>query len=188
MDRVPCGAGARLAEAAAIVAGAGALAEVKAFLRVEGDAEDEAIARLIAAAIGHGEAFTGRIFLVRAVWETLPARACWQRLVATPVRGIVSVEGLDAAGGAVALPVGASAIDVDAGGDGWVRVTGVTGRVRVHAQAGIAADWSALPEPLRQGCVRLAAHLFTHRDAADEGAPPAAVAALWRPWRRIRLL
>jgi uncharacterized phiE125 gp8 family phage protein len=35
--------------------------------------------------------------------------------------------------------------------------------------------------------VRLVAHLFTHRDAADAGPPPAAVAAMWRPWRRLRL-
>ena len=55
----------------------------------------------------------------------------------------------------------------------------------VHAASG-ASRWEAL-EPIRQGVIRLAAHLFTHRDAADEGAPPAAVAALWRPWRRMRL-
>jgi len=43
-----------------------------------------------------------------------------------------------------------------------------------------------LPEPLRQGIVRLAAHLYTVRGEA-EAPPPACVAALWRPWRRLRL-
>ena len=52
---------------------------------------------------------------------------------------------------------------------------------------GLAADWNGIPEPLRQGIIRLVAHLYTHRDFADAGPPPTAVAALWRPWRRLRL-
>lgn len=40
-------------------------------------------------------------------------------------------------------------------------------------------------EPLRQGIVRLVAHMHLHRDG--DQSPPAAVAALWRPWRRMRL-
>jgi uncharacterized phiE125 gp8 family phage protein len=57
----------------------------------------------------------------------------------------------------------------------------------VRFRAGLGADWNDVPEPLRQGLIRLVAHFYTHRDAADAGAPPAAVAALWRPWRRLRL-
>jgi len=41
------------------------------------------------------------------------------------------------------------------------------------------------PAPVVQGVVRLAAHLYAHRD--DEAGPPAAVAALWRPYRQLRL-
>jgi len=29
--------------------------------------------------------------------------------------------------------------------------------------------------------------MFAHRDAPDDAGPPAVVAALWRPWRRMRL-
>ncbi|OYW88988.1 MAG: hypothetical protein B7Z20_01255, partial [Sphingobium sp. 32-64-5] len=78
------------------------------------------------------------------------------------------------------------ALDIDGDGDGWVRVmqAGVTGRVEVNLSAGMAQDWAALPDPLRQGVVRLAAHLFA-QSASD--APPAIVTALWRPWRRMRL-
>jgi hypothetical protein len=36
--------------------------------------------------------------------------------------------------------------------------------------------------------LRLAAHFYTYRtDAGAQAEPPAAVAALWRPWRRLRL-
>ena len=59
------------------------------------------------------------------------------------------------------------------------------GAVRVTYRAGLAADWARVPEPLALGLVRLAGHLWTVRDG--DAAPPAAVAALWSPWRRMRL-
>lgn len=79
------------------------------------------------------------------------------------------------------------AIDVDASGVGWVRLTGpAAGRMRVSGSAGMAADQNGVPEPIRQGVLRLVAHLFAARDGGGD-APPAAVTALWRPYRRMRL-
>ena len=43
-----------------------------------------------------------------------------------------------------------------------------------------------LPEPVRHGLMRLAAHMYASRDSALS-EPPAAVTALWRPYRRVRL-
>lgn len=63
---------------------------------------------------------------------------------------------------------------------------GSASRIDVRFTAGMAASWSDLPEPLRQGIVRLAAHGHLARDNGD-AAPPAMVSALWRPWRRVRL-
>ena len=90
------------------------------------------------------------------------------------------------------LEATAFAIDIDRGGDGWVRLTapGELRRIRVGYEAGVAGAWADLPAALRHGILRLAAHLYTHR--AGEGGrgtdePPAAVAALWRPFRRLRL-
>jgi uncharacterized phiE125 gp8 family phage protein len=57
-------------------------------------------------------------------------------------------------------------------------------RVLVRYRAGLAADWNGVPEPLRQGIVRLAAHLYGAR-GGTEGPAPASVAALWRPFRRL---
>lgn len=59
-------------------------------------------------------------------------------------------------------------------------------RVQVSGIAGLASDENDVPEPIRQGVLRLVAHLFTARDGND-AEPPAAVTALWRPYRRIRL-
>ena len=106
-----------------------------------------------------------------------------------PVRAIAGVSALAADGTATALPVGDYALDIDAAGEGWVRLlrTITQKRIRVAYSAGMAADPNGLPEALRHGIVRLAAHFYMNRDAAGEVAPPAAVTALWRPWRRMRL-
>lgn len=59
-------------------------------------------------------------------------------------------------------------------------------RVQVSGMAGLASDENDVPEAIRQGVLRLVAHLFTARDG-DDAEPPAAVTALWRPYRRMRL-
>lgn len=50
-----------------------------------------------------------------------------------------------------------------------------------------AADWSELDEALRHGLIRFAAHQYRERDGGGASALPAAVAALWRPYRMVRL-
>lgn len=163
--------------------------EAKAYLRIEHAEEDALIDRLIADATALAEGFTAQQLLQRDAVEILTSGSGWQRLTSAPVRNITGVEGLPAEGAAFPLPVDGYAIDIDAHGQGWVRVInpGAAGRVRVTLSAGLASDWAGLPEPVRLGILRLAAHLFTHRDAADDAGPPAAVAALLRPWRRMRL-
>lgn len=162
---------------------------VKLYARIDRTAEDGLIAGLAKAAVGLCEAFCGQALLVRQAVEILNAAPAWQRLAAAPVGAISSVEGLPADCAAFALPVDSYGIDIDADGVGWVRVDrpSAAGRVRVTYEAGLAGSWSDLPAPLSQGIVRLATHLYSHRDDADEAAPPAAVSALWRPWRRVEL-
>ena len=176
-----------------IIAGAAPLpvplAEVKAFLRLAVGEEDALLAAQLRAAADLCEAFTGRALLDREVAETLAAPAGWTRLGAAPVRAILTVEALDAEGGASLLPAAAYALDIDAAGDGWVRLLAgaAAKRIRVSYRAGMAADPNGLPEALRHGIVRLTAHLYSNRDLAEAKGPPAAVTALWRPWRRLRL-
>ena len=160
------------------------LEEAKAYLRIETAAEDALIAGLVASAIGVCEAFVGVALVRREIVEVLPASGGWRRLSAAPVHAITSVERIDEEGRAVALAPGGYAIDIDAGGDGWVRAGG-TGRLRVTCVAGLAEEAAGVPAALAQGVIRLAAHLYTNRD--DAKGPPAAVAALWRPFRRVRL-
>lgn len=163
-----------------------ALAETKAWLRIETAHDDAAIGALVRAAIGMAEDFCAQLMFVRSGVEILSASNEWVRLRACPVRSITAARGLPAEGASFALASDAYAIDIGADGDGWVRVMqpGAAGRVEVDLSAGIADDWASLPDALRQGIVRLAAHLFTERESQ---APPSIVTVLWRPWRRMRI-
>jgi uncharacterized phiE125 gp8 family phage protein len=179
-------------EGEALVLPPEAAGAAKGFLRVERADEDGLIATLAAAAAELCEGFTGQALLARGFAETMPASRAWQRLGRTPVRAITSVEALPAEGPALPLASGLYAIDIDSSGDGWVRLTGPieARRIRVGYEAGVAGAWADLPAALRHGIARLAAHFYTVRVA--EGARPAeplpaAVAALWRPYRRLRL-
>ncbi len=166
------------------------LAEAKAWMRLSLSEDDALIAALIRTACDLCEAFTGLLLIARKVVETQPMRTGqWQRLAHGPVAAITAVEGLPAEGAPFALPVAHYAIDIDALGDGFVRVVqpGAAGRLRVTYQAGLGADGNAVPESVRQGLLRLVAHLYAARDDARDVAPPAAVAALWHPFRRMTL-
>lgn len=166
---------------------AAAIAEVKAILRVAAAGEDALIAAFAETALGLAERFTGRVLIARAMIAVLPVSRAWQAAGAVPVRAITGVAALDAAGVATPLAAEAYAIDIDAAGEGWIRVIagGGAARVSVTFEAGVAGGWAAIPMPIRQGIVLLAAHLFSERD--EHAAPPAAITALWRPFRVIGL-
>ena len=175
--------------AAPLTLPAEAVAEAKSHLRIVGNDEDGLTDRLLASAASLAERFTGQVLLVRPFTEVIGANATWVRLAACPVRAVLGIDTAPVAGAAAPLPTDAYAVDIDAAGGGWMRLTAPveTQRVQVRYEAGISLDWEGLPEPLRQGIIRLGAHLYTHRDDAAGAGPPAAVTALWRPYRRMRL-
>ena len=154
--------------------------------RIGTASDDAALGGLAASAIAHAEDFCGLIVFARAGTEILTACAEWTRMVATPMRSVGQVVGLPAESASFTLPAGAAHFDYDGTGDAFVRVSepGSAGRIQVPFVAGLADDWPGCPDALRQGIVRLIAHLFTERES---DTPPAAVVALWRPWRRMRI-
>lgn len=164
------------------------LSEAQAYVRAETGEEEALLSGLIRTASAICEAFLNQVVIARDFSEVLPASPEWQRLSVSPVRSIGTVESVAADGTQTPLPATACAVDIDSSGDGWLRVidAGGASRVRVSGTAGMAASGNEVPEPIRQGVLRLAAHMFTSRDGGG-GEPPAAVTALWRPYRRMRL-
>ena len=105
-----------------------------------------------------------------------------------PVTSIEAVTGVPDTGADFALPAEAYGIDIDGNGDGWVRMrdTGAARRIHVRYRAGLAAEAEALPDAIRHGIIRLAGDYHALREGVA-AQPPASVAALWRPWRRMAL-
>lgn len=169
-----------------------AAAEAKAFVRAVHGEDDALIETLVRASAEVCETYTRRLLLARGVGETLRLDEGWIRLSRTPVREINMVAAVAPDGGVTPLRPEDHAIDIDAHGDGWVRLVNcATRRVRVGYRAGLAEDWATLPDALRHGVVRLAGHFYALRSEAGPGSPrvepPASVAALWRPYRRVSL-
>ncbi len=176
---------------AAATLGPAALAELKDWLGISTTGEDATLTTQLRAALETCEAFTGSMPLVAECEEIIAVSSEWQKLDVRPVLAITSVEGIPAQGPRFALTASAFAIDFRADATGWVRMLepGLASRVAIRFSAGLATEWQALPDGLRHGIVRLAAHQYRQRETGDKGpVPPAAVAALWRPWRGPRLL
>ncbi len=164
-----------------------ALAELKAFLRISVSDEDALLAGLVRAAAELCEAFTGRALIERTVTEVAAAAAVRIPLGAGPVRAIESVATLDEAGALSLLGADAFTAEIDAAGQGSVTLHAATERRRLSItyRAGMAADWNGVPEMLRHGIVRLAAQYYLRRGETRDAEVPAAVTALWRPWRQL---
>lgn len=167
-----------------------ALHELKAWLRIDTSAEDALLFAQIRAAVDMAGRFMGQPLLATDCVEDVPATTGWQRL---GVGGVLSITG--ALADDTPLPPHAWEMDIDRHAAGWVRLSGVStpagappqsGRVRILYRAGLASNWDTVPEALRQGVIRYAAHLYATRDVADAD-PPAAVTAFWRPWKQVRL-
>ena len=165
-----------------------ALAALKEWLAITTAREDALLLRLLAGAHETCERFTGLMPLACAIEERLDPAAGWLSLSTRPVRAVTGVAWLDAEGAASALDPAGWSRAIAADGTGSIRLDDppAEGRLAVGFTAGIAESWAAIPPALGEGILRLAAHGYRSRDSGA-GEPPAAVAALWRAWRRLRL-
>jgi len=164
------------------------LNEARGWLRLGATTDDAVVAGLVRAATNICEAFIGQWLVIRAAEEVLPVKNGTAQLGARPVVAIYGVT-LLLPGGDESL-LGDGDYLVSMGRDGTARVTPGdargAARVRVAYRAGIAEDANGIPEAIRQGILRMTQHLHEARDGAG-AAPPAMIAALWQPWRRLTL-
>lgn len=174
------------------------LAQAKAHLRVDDNAEDGLIATLIAAARLHIEGVTGRAMLAQS-WRLVLDHWPADRLVRLPVTPLISLASVTTYNGegtpsAVAL----AAVRTDAEGQGTMLVLPpLTAALRerhgieIDYVAGFGASAGDVPADLVQSLLMLVAHWFDNRDAviiAGSGAVvPSGFDRLVANYRRVRL-
>lgn len=174
------------------------LTEARQFLRLDQNDEDDLLATLITAARLMIEAAAGRC-LIEQPWRIV--RDHWPengeiRLPLSPIARIEAARVYDVLGAPQSVAEAALTLDRTADPP-LIRVTGELpeigrnhGAIEIDIVAGYGATAAAVPAPLRQAVLRLAARWFEERgDVAsrDARALPSAVAALVAPFRRGRL-
>ena len=166
-----------------------ALADLKGWLGISRPNEDELLTTLLAASLAMCEGFTGQSPIEQTVEERVAARSRWHCLTARPVRAVEAVEAIALDGTRAALTPDDYTVQIEANGTARIEIrpAGETHQVAVSVRTGIGSDWSALPAPLKQGIIRLAAFNYRDRETGRDAMPPASVTALWRPWRVVRL-
>lgn len=176
------------------------LAEAKAHLRVDADAEDALLEALIAAARMHVERALG-LALITQTWSYLldfwPRGGCIT-LPILPVQAVASAKLHDASGGAATLDVEAYEVDALSEPARLVLKGALPSAVpralnayEISFTAGYGDEPEDVPAPIRQALLLLVAHWFERREPVVLGAAPqevpATVAGLLLPYRRLKL-
>ncbi len=171
------------------------LAEAKLFLRVDHDADDDLIARLIAAAREAVENVSGRALIARRVRETLDL---WRRdalggayLSVSPARAVVTVR-LIAANGSESV-IDPTRYRLDGARDrprlvfehGLPAILRSSGGVEIDYDAGLAEAAQDVPPTLTQAVLHVLGALYESRLGAV--ALPEAARALAAPFAPARL-
>lgn len=166
-----------------------ALSELKQWLGISRNAEDAQLVSLLRTSLDLCEGFTGQMPLEGVSEELHRVAPGWSCLFTNPVRAITAVSSVAIDGTRTPIDPAGYEVDITADGIGQFRLTqpGSESTIAVTFVAGIAAGWSALPDALKHGIIRLAAHHYLSRDTAERDGPPASVAALWRPWKTLRI-
>ncbi len=169
------------------------LAELKAFLRVEHDADDAVIASLLAAARSQVEALTRRALLLqswRLSYDAWP-RDGRIRLRLGPLRALTAAQVIDSSGAAQPIALDCFVVDVAEGVIAAVGSLPQPGRrvagIALDVELGFGAAPSDVPELLRHAVRTLAAHWYDNRGLVAIGNSvamlPGSVAAMLASFR-----
>jgi uncharacterized phiE125 gp8 family phage protein len=167
-----------------------ALIEAKALLRLDTVDEEALLAAQLRTALDLAEDFTGTVWLSATYREK---RALRREIILhkRPFQMLTGLRVLYANGSEVALDPTQMTTQVSDYGEAMLTMAESALDARdaiISYRAGAYSDWTYLPEGLRMGVLRMAAHLFTWRDDAMSIGVPGAVAALWRPHKQLRLM
>jgi len=167
------------------------LAEAKAHLRIDGNAEDDLLGALIAAARVAVETELRRVLIAqewRVIVEEWPAEGV--TLPLQPALSVEAVRAIDDEGAATELSEGDYEFDP---ADFSVTLDPVPGAARyeIDFTTGYGTSGVDVPQPLRQAIRLLVAHWYEHRSAVTLGDDPAKTPLGFReliaPYRRMAL-
>lgn len=171
------------------------LAEAKLFLRLDTADEDAFVAACIVAARQACESFTGRA-LISQTWQLYldqwPARDIL--LPRPPLQSVTAIKTYDGDGNATLVDPQSYWVDAAAlpgrvrrrGNAPWPLPGRTVAGIEVTFVAGYGDSWNEVPAALRQGILMTVGYFFDHRTAVVT-ALPTPVAALWQPYRVMRL-
>jgi len=171
------------------------LPEMKAYLRVDDEAEDDLIAGLIRAARLLVESASRRL-LIEQSWRIVMDRWPDSGKVLLPVAPLLAIDRIRVlAADGTAAEVEASSIAADPASDPpSITVSGAPGPgkpkngIEIELRAGFGATADAVPATLKLAIRILVAHWFENRgDVAGEQILPPEAMALVAPFRRARL-
>jgi uncharacterized phiE125 gp8 family phage protein len=178
-----------------------ALADAKAFLRVDSDAEDGLIATLITAARLHVEGITGRAMIAqswRIVLDGWPLDG-FVKLPVSPLISLTAINAYDAAGDAHAIALAQFLAETGSAPARLYLPPSIAGMPILRDRMGLEIDYVAgyggdaadVPADLKQALLTLIAYWFENRDAviiAGTGAVvPSSFDRLINPYRSVRL-
>lgn len=172
------------------------LVDMKTYLRLCDDGEDDLVASLITTARLAVESATGRLML-RQTWRLTLDHWPPGRILRVPLRpflGLAAARVSDAGGTPQAVLPGYFVLDtlsatgrIAAGPDVPDPAIPVAG-IALDVVVGHGSDPERVPMPMRQALRQLVAGWFERRgDAPSAATLPAEVAALLAPYRRVRL-
>jgi uncharacterized phiE125 gp8 family phage protein len=173
------------------------LAEAKAHLRIEDEAEDDVIAALISAARLNVESSHG-LALITQGWTLSLDR--WPRVpdISLPIWPVTAIETLKIIGEddeALTIDDAHYIVELSArparlmrrGGRHWPVPGKPAGGIEIDFAAGFGAAPQDVPEPIRHALKLYVGLLFEDRGLDPPAREPAAMAALLSPYRQWRL-
>ncbi|MDJ0979496.1 MAG: hypothetical protein QNI87_13295 [Erythrobacter sp.] len=166
-----------------------ALDDLKSWLGISRAREDGLLMDLLGASLALCEAYIGKAPLEQTVEESIPASARATELSSSPVIALLAAEAMDENGNRSILGPEDYSFRIGAPQNASIEILQPINAeaIVVTIRTGIASEWGSVPHALKQGIIRLAAFHYRDREPGRSSTPPASVAALWRPWRAMRI-
>lgn len=172
------------------------LAEMKTFLRLEGDAEDDLVAALIAAARLTLEGAT-RLAFIRQTWRLILPGWSLRRVIVLPLSPVLEIEAVRVGRPGADVALAPELYRLDREGDPArllvdldAPAPAVGEAIAIDLALGFGAVPAAVPAPLRLAVRRLVARWYENRGDGPPAGPgdlKGDIAALIAPYCRRRL-